>query len=722
VGRAIVLATPVFLALIALGYAWGRRTGRNTYGLADAVSSIALGIMSRYTAVFTRLLRVGVHAAAASSLSLVPAEAAAEFWTSPLGWVLALAFYDFCCYWLHRAGHESAIFWAAHVVHHQSRHYNLSTALRQTSSDALLGWVVYLPMAVAGVPPEVFAIVALVDLLYRFWVHTEHVGKRGAFDRWFVSPSNHRVHHAIQDGYLDRNCDGVLVVRDRLFGTSVEEGERCTYGTRKPLDSWDPVWANVEVYAGIARDAWHARDWRDKARVVFGRPGWRPADVAARFPVATLDPARPGRFDPEATPTARALAIACFVVALGATTAFLWEADTLPVAVRAIGGGRADRGAGGRPRVGDARARLQAAGARPRGRVGVAALACLGLRRRARPRTADRGAGRLARRRCRADGARRLPAGTGRVPARARRVRRAVRARCRGAAEPRRGARGRGLRPRHARGAVAAPAGGAARPGRRLRRGDLGDGCAGDRQGARAARRRVGRDRGRRAALGRVGHGARARPLRRAGAARAVLDPVDLLHRAAADRAQRASRSARSTRRAASGTPRPMTTDPHALCEQRWFEDFRVGERFPLPSRTMTEALFAAFQLASGDNHPSHYDVEYCRAHGHAGLLAHGFQVLVQTAAGAGLFPHIVEDSMKGFIDQSSRFLKPVIAGDTLRCSLEVAELEPGRTTGVVAMRSTVVNQRGELVMDGTQRYLLKRRVPLGDAPGDAPR
>lgn len=160
-----------------------------------------------------------------------------------------------------------------------------------------------------------------------------------------------------------------------------------------------------------------------------------------------------------------------------------------------------------------------------------------------------------------------------------------------------------------------------------------------------------------------------------------------------------------------------MKTDPHALCEQRWFEDFRVGERFPLPSRTMTEALFAAFQLASGDNHPVHYDVEYCRAHGYGGLLAHGFQVLIQTAAGAGLFPHMVEDSLKAFIDQSSRFLKPVIAGDTLRCTLEVTELVPGRTTGVITMRSTVVNQRGELVMEGTQRYLLRRRAPADELP-----
>lgn len=148
----------------------------------------------------------------------------------------------------------------------------------------------------------------------------------------------------------------------------------------------------------------------------------------------------------------------------------------------------------------------------------------------------------------------------------------------------------------------------------------------------------------------------------------------------------------------------------HELCEQRWFEDFRLGERFPLPSRTLTDALFAAFQLASGDNHPSHYDVEYCRAHGGPGLLAHGFQVACQTAAGAGLFPHMVEDSMKGFIEQSSRFLKPVYAGDTLYCTLEVTELTPGNTTGVIGLASTVRNQHGVVVMEGVQRYLLKKR------------
>ncbi|EHP39765.1 dehydratase [Cupriavidus basilensis OR16] len=150
----------------------------------------------------------------------------------------------------------------------------------------------------------------------------------------------------------------------------------------------------------------------------------------------------------------------------------------------------------------------------------------------------------------------------------------------------------------------------------------------------------------------------------------------------------------------------------HRMCAQRYFEDFTVGERFVLPSRTMTDAMFAAFQLASGDNHPVHYDVEYCRAHGMPQLLAHGFQVVIQTAAGAGLFPHMVEESLKGFIDQSSRFLHPVFAGDTLYSTLEVSELASNRSTGVLAMRSTVHNQSAVLVMEGTQRYLLRKRQP----------
>jgi acyl dehydratase len=144
--------------------------------------------------------------------------------------------------------------------------------------------------------------------------------------------------------------------------------------------------------------------------------------------------------------------------------------------------------------------------------------------------------------------------------------------------------------------------------------------------------------------------------------------------------------------------------------QQRWFEDFSLGERFVIPSRTMTEALFAAFQTASGDTHPVHYDVEYCRARGMPDLLAHGFQTLIHTAPGAGLFPFMVEESLVAFLEQSSRFLKPVYAGDTIYPALEVTELTAGRTTGVVTLRSTVFNQRRELTLEGWQKFLIRRR------------
>ena len=154
------------------------------------------------------------------------------------------------------------------------------------------------------------------------------------------------------------------------------------------------------------------------------------------------------------------------------------------------------------------------------------------------------------------------------------------------------------------------------------------------------------------------------------------------------------------------------TFDPrnHRMCPTRYLEDFTVGEKFILPSRTMTDALFAAFQLASGDNHPVHYDVEYCRARGMPNMLAHGFQVLAQTCGGAGMFAHMVEDSLKGFIEQSSRFLGMVFVGDTLYVTLQVTDIVPNRSTGVLTLKSTVHNQRSELVMDGLQKYLLKKR------------
>jgi sterol desaturase/sphingolipid hydroxylase (fatty acid hydroxylase superfamily)/uncharacterized membrane protein YhhN len=336
--KVIVFATPVFFLLIALEFFWSRtrasRTaGQHPYRLNDAINSISLGIMSQLGGVLLKVLTIGIYTVVFSTLAGDPKGA---FWNSWYGIVLALIFYDLCYYWYHRAGHVVALFWAAHVVHHQSQHYNLTTALRQTSSGALFSWIFYLPMAAAGVPPLVFGTVALIDLLYQFWVHTEQVGRLGWFDRVFCSPSNHRVHHAVNDGYVDKNYGGILVLWDRLFGTFQEEQEPCVYGTRSPLNSWDPLWANTEVYWALAKDSWHTQHWGDKLRIWFKPPGWQPADLARSRPYPAFKLASLTTYDPPLGRAQQWFAVLQFGLALGAVSVFLWHADAMPTGEAAI--------------------------------------------------------------------------------------------------------------------------------------------------------------------------------------------------------------------------------------------------------------------------------------------------------------------------------------------------------------------------------------------------
>ena len=160
----------------------------------------------------------------------------------------------------------------------------------------------------------------------------------------------------------------------------------------------------------------------------------------------------------------------------------------------------------------------------------------------------------------------------------------------------------------------------------------------------------------------------------------------------------------------AEGTAERFDPAKHSFGPAHYFEDLKLGQRFYINSRTQTEALFTAFQSASGDNHPIHYDRVYCQARGHRDMLAHGLQVVIQAAAGGGIFPHFVGESLVGFLEQSSRFLKPVYVGDTLYPMLEVSETKAGRTTGTVTLRLTIHNQEGVLVCDGEHKYLVKKR------------
>jgi hypothetical protein len=177
------------------------------------------------------------------------------------------------------------------------------------------------------VPPAQFALAGLIVLLYQFWIHTEHIGKLGWFDRVFSSPSNHRVHHAVNDQYLDKNYGGMLIIWDRLFGTFIEEDE-AVYGTRTPLNSWNPLWAVASGYVPLWQLARRAPRWQDKLKVWFKAPGWLPVGVVDHSPAFDLQAARQ-RYDPPLT-RAALVALVQFVLQTVAAAAFLWQSDTLP--------------------------------------------------------------------------------------------------------------------------------------------------------------------------------------------------------------------------------------------------------------------------------------------------------------------------------------------------------------------------------------------------------
>lgn len=290
----VLYAVPFFFLLIGIELLADRWRGVRTYRTADAINSLSAGVLSTTSGLLTKAVGLLTYTYAWQHLALFELRAD-SLWV----WLFAFVFYDFCYYWNHRLGHERNVLWAAHSVHHQSEEYNLSTALRQTSTGFLFGWIFYLPMAVAGVPPLVFLTVAALNLLYQFWVHTRHVPKLGWFEWFFISPSNHRVHHAQNAVYMDRNYGGVFILWDRLFGTFQEEldEEPVVFGVTTPLASWNPLWANLQFYSVLWQDAVRAESWWDRLRIWFMRTGWRPEDVARKYPQAKPDLSRFAKFE-----------------------------------------------------------------------------------------------------------------------------------------------------------------------------------------------------------------------------------------------------------------------------------------------------------------------------------------------------------------------------------------------------------------------------------------
>lgn len=250
------------------------------YDTRDAATSVAMGLGSIG---FDLLWKLPVVAVFTAVYELTPLRVPFLWWTA----LLMLLVQDFLYYWQHRLHHVIRILWACHVVHHSSRRFNLTTALRQPWTSATTWWF-YLPMVALGVHPAAIPFCYGINLLYQFWVHTERIGKMPRpYEYVFNTPSHHRVHHASQGGYLDRNFGGILIVWDRMFGSWVGETERPVYGLTKNIATHNPLRVATHEYAAIARDVRAAGSWRERAGRVFGGPGWQPTPRPGEQPGPT---------------------------------------------------------------------------------------------------------------------------------------------------------------------------------------------------------------------------------------------------------------------------------------------------------------------------------------------------------------------------------------------------------------------------------------------------
>jgi alkylglycerol monooxygenase len=242
-------------------------------------------------------------------------------------YIIAIVALDFATYWHHRLAHKVNIFWNRHVIHHSGEDFNIATGLRQSVSKFVNIAVFFLfPAALLGVPPEVIIIVTPLHLFIQIWYHTTHIGKLGWLEYIIVTPSQHRVHHAINKIYMDKNMSPVFCAWDRLFGTFQEEldEEPCIYGVTRQVNTWNPILINLDHLWLLIKDAWRAKSWLDKLRVWFMPTGWRPADVEEKYPVASADPRNFVKYDTEASSLLKAWSWVQLFMLIGMTFHLLY--------------------------------------------------------------------------------------------------------------------------------------------------------------------------------------------------------------------------------------------------------------------------------------------------------------------------------------------------------------------------------------------------------------
>ena len=284
--NALLIAIPFFMVFIIVETLYGVFTKKQTFNNLDTISSLSSGV--------TNVVKdsLGLAVVIISYPFLVRYLSFFEIKTTWLLYLVGFIAIDFAGYWSHRLNHSVNLFWNNHVIHHSSEEFNLACALRQSVSNIIGIYSLFLiPAALIGVPPEVINIIAPVHLFLQFWYHTQHIPKLGLLEYVIITPSQHRVHHAINPEYLDKNLGQIFPWWDRMFGTFQEELDEVkpVYGITRPARTWNPIKINFQHIWLLAQDAWRTESWRDKLRIWFMPTGWRPPDVNEAYPVSKID-------------------------------------------------------------------------------------------------------------------------------------------------------------------------------------------------------------------------------------------------------------------------------------------------------------------------------------------------------------------------------------------------------------------------------------------------
>jgi sterol desaturase/sphingolipid hydroxylase (fatty acid hydroxylase superfamily) len=310
--QVLLIAIPFFIGLIIIEALYSWRVGQLSYSGMDTISSLSSGTTNTLKSVLQLSIVILSYSWVVDKVALV------DIKINWLVWVLSFLAIDFASYWSHRLNHSINYFWNRHIVHHSSEEFNLACALRQPISNIIgYGFIFLLPAAFLGLPAKVIAVIAPIHLFLQFWYHTRHIPKLGFLEYILVTPSQHRVHHAINEIYLDKNLSAIFCIWDRIFGTFQEELEEepCVYGVKKPVETWNPIKINWIHFWQLTKDAWRANSWKDKLRIWVMPTGWRPADVDERFPLEyEHDPHKQVKYSPATSKSLKAWSWVQYIV------------------------------------------------------------------------------------------------------------------------------------------------------------------------------------------------------------------------------------------------------------------------------------------------------------------------------------------------------------------------------------------------------------------------